>query len=79
MTNNKGTCAARWKAGKDGRVRDLRKLFTAHQKGDEDRYIEDLGTFVEYGLCFDYVSPGTFTDRQEGYWRYQISWGGPSD
>jgi hypothetical protein len=33
----------------------------------------------EYGLCFDYVAPGTFNDQDEGYWRYQLSWGGPSD
>jgi len=33
----------------------------------------------ELGLGFDYVAPGTFTDQDEGYWRYQLSWGGPSD
>lgn len=79
MTKDKSTCAARWKASKDGRIHDLRKLFTAYQEGDEDRHSEELGTFTEYGLCFDYVAPGTFTDQREGYWRYQISWGGPSD
>ena len=31
------------------------------------------------GLCFDYVDPGTFTDQLEGYWRWQLSWGGPGD
>ena len=35
--------------------------------------------FYEYGLAFDYVEPGTFTDQQEGYLRYQISYGGPSE
>ena len=35
--------------------------------------------FFEYGLSFDYVEPGTFTDQDEGYLRYQISWGGPSE
>jgi hypothetical protein len=78
MTTHKGTCASRWKASKDGRIRDLRKLFAALNKGDEN-YDEDLGTFDEYGLCFDYVAPGTFREQDEGYWRYQISWGGPSD
>ena len=42
----------------------------------EDR-LKDLHT-VE-GLCFDYVDPGTFTDQLEGYWRWQLSWGGPGD
>ena len=31
------------------------------------------------GLGFDYVEPHTFTDQLEGYWRWQFSWGGPSD
>ena len=31
------------------------------------------------GLCFDYVEANTFTDQKEGYWRWQFSWGGPSD
>ena len=31
------------------------------------------------GLGFDYVSPHTFNDQPEGYWRWQFSWGGPSD
>lgn len=35
--------------------------------------------YANYALCFDYVAPGTFRDQDEGYWRYQISWGGPSD
>ena len=47
-------------------------------KGNEDE-VEDLGTLNEYGLCFDYVAPQTFDDQDEGYFRYQLSWGGPSD
>ena len=31
------------------------------------------------GRCVDYVEPNTFTDQKEGYWRWQFSWGGPSD
>jgi len=30
-------------------------------------------------LSFDYVEPHTFGDQPEGYWRWQFSWGGPSD
>ena len=33
----------------------------------------------EYALCFDFVEPNTFDDQPYGYWRYQISWGGPSE
>ena len=57
----------------------LEKLFIAYQEGDEDRHIDDIGTFWEYGLSFDYVTPGTYTDQDQGYFRYQISYGGPSE
>ena len=43
------------------------------------KYHPELGILNEYGLCFDYVEPETFNDQPEGYYRYQISWGGPSD
>jgi len=39
----------------------------------------DLGSFWDYGLCFDYVPDGTFSDQDEGYFRYQLSTGGPGD
>jgi len=51
---------------------------------DEGR-LEDLGLdpedpfLGEYGLAFDYVPAGTFQDQGEGYFRYQLSWGGPAD
>ena len=40
---------------------------------------DDLPPFNEYGLGFDYVPAQTFEDQETGYWRYQFSWGGPSD
>jgi len=73
------TCAGRWKAHKDARIRYLRKLFSAYEQGKEDKDGEDLGIVTEYGLSFDYVAPETFEEQLEGYWRYQLSWGGPSD
>ncbi len=30
-------------------------------------------------LGFDYVEPNTFEGQEVGYYRYQMSWGGPSD
>ena len=33
----------------------------------------------EYGLCVDYVAPGTFKRQTRGYLRYQLSTGGPGD
>ena len=50
----------------EGRLEDLKVT-----DPDDENYIE--------GLCFDYVDPDTFTDQKEGYWRWQLSWGGPGD
>src|SRR6056297_1667106 len=45
-----------------------------------DGFEEDLyERFNEYALAFDFVAPDTFDDQSRGYFRYQISWGGPSD
>ena len=53
----------------------------AHKKAMEDglEKTPELGSVYEYGLGFDYVSAGTFTGQREGYFRWQLSWGGPSD
>ena len=40
---------------------------------------EDLKNPEYEALCFDYVAPHTWDDQKEGYWRWQFSWGGPSD
>lgn len=61
-----------------GRLNDLKQLWEAYQK-DGVGQIEDLGNIYEYGLCFDYVPPGTWKEQKRGYFRYQLSWGGPSD
>lgn len=52
--------------------------------GDDQEIIDqfsDLGSFYEYGLCFDFCGPSY--SESEGhaseYFRYQLSWGGPSD
>lgn len=36
------------------------------------------GSWYDYGLDFSFVDAGTFDDQTRGYYRYQISWGGPS-
>jgi len=55
----------------------LRPMFRAYQEGKEEEC--EAGNFCEHGLSFDYVTAGTFEGQKEGYFRYQISWGGPSD
>jgi hypothetical protein len=34
---------------------------------------------AEAGLGFDYVAPDTFNEQPEGYFRFQLSCGGPSE
>jgi hypothetical protein len=72
------TCKERWAEHKAGRIAALRRLWELYQAGDEEGD-EDLGTFPEYGLSFDYVAPHTFTGQRRGFFRYQLSYGGPSD
>ena len=49
----------------------------------DDAWNDDSIFFPQYlsenTLAFDFVKPNTFNDQPEGYWRMQISWGGPSD
>lgn len=57
-----------------GRVDDIRRLWNAVGMTDPD-----LGSLYEYGLCFDYVPAGTFKGQSRGFFRWQISTGGPGD
>ena len=49
----------------------------------EQEYQEASEDLFDYAnstaLSWDYVEPGTFEDQEEGYYRLQLSWGGPSD
>jgi len=65
-------------ASLESRLTSLRAVWDAYQRGDEDGD-EDHGTFDEYALAFDYVEAGTFGDQREGFFRYQISTGGPGE
>jgi len=72
------TCKDRINQELKDRISDLKKLWSLYQIGDENGDPE-LGQFNEYGLCFDYIAPGTFNNQRNGYFRYQLSYGGPSD
>lgn len=76
-TQRNEKCEQRVDAAMADRLADLRTLLDRYNSGKECD--GDLGRLAEYGLCFDYVEPGTFSGQREGYYRYQISWGGPSD
>jgi len=81
------TCAERLPAEFDGRIQDLHELWTRYCAGEEEEEIDtatatttnDLGSIFDYGLSFDWIAPNTFRDQQEGYYRYQLSCGGPQD
>jgi len=80
MTNaTNPTAKQRWAAHKNSRMRDLRQLFRKMQSNNDAIREQAYEDFNNYALAFDYVAPGTFSHQKEGYWRYQISWGGPSD
>jgi hypothetical protein len=82
-----GLLADRWEWMDMGERADAlraldRSIFAARFEFEDDRgifYSEGVSGLYDFGLSFDYVEPGTFTDQREGYWRYQLSWGGPSD
>ena len=74
------TCKDRVADHLKGRIADLTKLWKNYQSGiDEYENDPDIGNFHEYGLSFDYVARNTFTDQTTPYFRYQLSYGGPSD
>jgi hypothetical protein len=71
---DKLTCKDRVETHKNSRIEDLRKF-----QESEDYELNDGSNVFEYGLSWDYVEPETFDDQPDGYFRYQISWGGPSE
>ena len=74
------TCADLVVGRKESRIDSLREMWEAYCDPDnDDNYTEDGENLNEFGLSFDYVEPNTFDEQPEGYWRYQLSYGGPSD
>ena len=68
-------CHSNWKSTRDT-LKHLWDVYVGDSEPDDETSEESI---YEYGLSFDYVAPGTFKDQAEAYWRYQLSWGGPSD
>ena len=72
------TCFDLVKDNCNERLDDLRVLLDLYCNDPEDSN-DNLGNMYEYGLSFDYIARDTFNEQYEGYFRYQLSWGGPSD
>ena len=67
-------CVDKVKAAFESRMQDIRTLWKA-----EDNETEELGSLNDYGLCIDFVEAGTFKHQREPYYRYQLSYGGPTE
>jgi len=80
MTDNRqATCEERIDSEMKRTLRTLWKLWEWYKVKMDEYHPTEQTNIYEYGLSFDYVEPGTFNDQPIGYWRYQLSWGGPSD
>ena len=88
--NREKTLKERMEISHISRTEDLIKLFEhssceyndncyVNEDLEECPIVQELGLYHDYGLSFDYVEEYTFNDQEEPYFRYQISWGGPSE
>lgn len=71
------TCAERIKSNLKDREEDLMRFYNAWY-GKEKWTDEISNEWQSYGLSYDFVEASD-SNNQEGYYRFQISWGGPSD
>ena len=55
------------------------KVIDRHYGNDFHEYEDFIDYVNQTSLSWDYVEPFTFDDQREGYYRLQLSWGGPSD
>ena len=77
MTTTKDkTCTERIEQSYNNRLEDLNDILEC--KGDFSHCDDTPQAINEYGLCFDYVENDE-EERKENFWRFQISWGGPSE
>ena len=72
-------CAARIGKSLDRTVEYLRLALDAYYGNEVEDDEIDENSLWEYGLGFDYVPGGTEYNEGNGYFRWQLSWGGPSD
>lgn len=77
MDEQQKTCEQLINSRLKDRANDIKKFMELDDIWEDEA--EDLGLWESYGLCFDYVEKDTFDNQDEGYFRYQLSWGGPSD
>ena len=72
-------CAARVRPNYE-EVMTLLRRDSQRWKNEEYGGYDDRWDFInEYGLSFDWVEGKTEYNPNAGYYRWQLSWGGPSD
>ena len=59
-----------------GRIEDLNEILEC--EGDFSHCSDTPEALSEYGLGFDYVEHDEEEEKRD-FWRFQISWGGPSE
>ena len=78
MTDQELSCDQRVQERLESRVEALSEIMDRmrdYNASEEDRE-EAREEYDNFALCFDYVEA---EDGEPGYFRYQTSWGGPSD
>jgi len=86
-TNKKQkTCAELISARCYDRKEQFENAFLFFKDNDETKKHSEFSEYeslMDYAnqnsLDFSYVEPNTFEKQSKGYWRWQLSWGGPSD
>lgn len=69
---------------KEKRCADLvngkyKERFKEIKKAYNNKNLDFHEWLSQFGLGWDYVCKNTFNDQKEGYYRWQLSWGGGSD
>jgi len=75
----KKSCAEAVNEAFKRRIETIQHLLNAYNGEMTDDHYDSDRNLISYGLCFDYVEPDTFENQPDGYYRWQISWGGPSE
>ena len=71
MTKDK-KCIDRVNDEYQSRLKEIKKAYN-------DENLDFVEWLNEFGLGWNYVLPNTFDNQERGYYRWQLSWGGPSD
>jgi len=80
------TCAELISARCYDRKEQFENAFLFFKDNDETKKHSEFSEYeslMDYAnqnsLDFSYIEPNTFEKQSKGYWRWQLSWGGPSD